>query len=410
MISAGGGLPDFEVTCKNCGWEFVVDHTGSVRDDGDLDEGSLLEFKSDESEVDAEGLRDYRCPYCARITESDPCDSLRCAGCRRQYWTEDCLTPRVVEDEDEDSYEWLGCPNCLSDGDIDGEPMTGLGQGWTLCHRCGFKFWMDDEDCWLRATDRGACKIVIGRAQSLDDLYQLHDLRRADIRVAAGVHAGQIGFEVPRLHLTGPAPPAIARLHGRLRFFGVQVRLRRLTLTREISFNDCQVLMEECRLLRGVEAIDSRLMLRNCEVSNQNGNGVGAFQGTVLRMRNCDIRNCLDIGLLVEAGAWARLRDTRITVCRGDGIRVRPRNRLFLHHCSILKNQGVGIRIQQGQVVIMGSDVTGNHLAGLEIQPRSRAVLLHSRVVDNLGADIAKNRPTQMASRWSTIGAKTTIR
>jgi hypothetical protein len=267
---------------------------------------------------------------------------------------------------------------------------------------------MGDEDCWLRATDRGARKIVIGRSQNLDDLYDLHDLRRADIRIAAGVHAGKIDFEVPRLQLSGPAPPAIARLHGRLRFFGVHVRLRRLTLTREISFNDCQVLMEDCRLQRGVEAIDSRLLLRNCEVSNRNGNGVGAFQGTVLRMRNCDIRNCLDIGLLVEAGAWARLRDTRITVCHGDGIRVRPRNRLFLHHCSILQNQGVGIRIQQGQVVIMGSDVTGNHLAGLELQPRSRAVLVHSRVIGNLGADIEKKRPAQIASRWSKIGAKAT--
>jgi endogenous inhibitor of DNA gyrase (YacG/DUF329 family) len=57
-----------EVECGECGWEFACDEDGAITDDGGADREGPFTI-DDEGELDAEALRQVRCPRCQQPHE-----------------------------------------------------------------------------------------------------------------------------------------------------------------------------------------------------------------------------------------------------------------------------------------------------------------------------------------------------
>jgi hypothetical protein len=403
--STGGGMHDFDMVCRFCGCEFAVDHDGNIVDDGDLDDTGSFGIGEEEQDVEIDGLEIHRCPRCFRRIESEPAISLRCPWCRTDFQTNG--PPFNVYEADEDGDDWIGCPNCGSDGDIDGEPMTALGGGWIVCHRCGCAFHADEEDAWQEPRNKVLRVSVGGKgSRRLEQLPpQLYGVRKLTVRLTDGPHSASFDMDVPKVQMIGESSLDTRILH-RLRFFGAKVTLQNLNLTGGACFNRCNVTLRDCTVSGGVEAIGCRVTMQRCHIENAGGFGVAAFQGTTLAMGEDSVRGCQDAGLLVDTGSIARLRGCRLSENQAEGIRIRPSNRLTLSRCEICDNLGAGVRIQEAQGVIRDSVIANNGRIGLEVGAHSRVFVLRSRLIGNSDGDIVKDRPALFAKRDCVVGRK----
>jgi hypothetical protein len=388
------------VRCPFCEWEFVCNEHGEVADDGELDSQPLLTVTA-EGELDADDLRQTTCPCCARRLEASTAEIEFCRGCQHHFVVQEApfrAESYFTETGDEDNgygpeAEEMLCPMCQDYGDLDGPEFDPLPGGWVQCRPCGWEFFAPDlcQELWDSHRRWGwagrprRVRYVVASDGSGDfrSLTAALDRvgERGELVVRPGTYAEPLVADFRRLKIVADGSPDEVRLVGGLKATAARLTVQGVTLTGPVVLHHTRALLERCEMGWSrqvgvfVSGSRSRVRLLHCGVRNCEQAAVSATRGAVLLLTDCQLSGNTGDGVLVEEGAWARLRRCHITTNRGAGVRVRPHNALFMHQCLIAENDGTGIALHGGRALLRDCRIVDQKATGITVGRRGRLLL-----------------------------------
>jgi hypothetical protein len=405
-----------EQVCPICRWEFVIDDTGRVADDGGLDAEPPFGV-NDEGELTLDEPRAFRCPNCLAVSEFAGVGVSTCPVCRRPFPTDCADVPAHdpdldVSDEDEDwegCGDW-GCPNCGNDGDLNGGEFVPTGGDWVRCPECWHQFLdreyaehlREEADAGLRPHPDRVARPRTWTVAS-DGSGDFPDLASAVAWAASGsrlrlgprTHNGPMPeINGKRLTVVGCGPAGSVRLLAPVRVGPAgRLRLNNVTLDGGLT----------------VTGWRSRAALASCVIEDGRGPGVWAWDGGDVRLTGCRITGRDDAAVLVQGGGRAVLRTCQVENTRGPGVWVQPTGwarlsdtdvsdnlegvvndagRAELKGCRIQRSRLTGVRVSGwGLTRLFGCEIEASLVVGVQARAKGRPRLQNCRVRGN-GVDL----------------------
>jgi parallel beta-helix repeat protein len=139
----------------------------------------------------------------------------------------------------------------------------------------------------------------------------------------------------------------------------------------------------------GVDITRGRLDLEDCDISSQDGAGVGIHDGATPRLRRNKIHDSKQNGVLVYDGGRGTVEDNDITGNGKSGVEITTGGDPTVRGNKIHGNNGAGVYVRDsGRGTVEDNDITGNGYAGVAIKTGADPALRGNKIHDGKASGV----------------------